>query len=304
MNQKKVFFGRTIKQVAKLAPVFVRKKIAKKFKTMISIGLRFISILALTASCSFVGINFRENENLKSENLFSKVEKQQSMLNLLKEVNLKGGFSIRNSKEDDTYWDRNNRVIYLSPQKKNESKLAAIIFELCNACNEHSFTDKIETLLLNTSIKELKLTGPDFFYVAQEMEKDEFISLKNYKKIIDELNLPRPQKNKLRDKYIDIQNTSNKLDYDLFVNQNLSSGHTMDLAKLQFSNYTGLKPEQLLEILPLRLKQPSLYLNYKTGNLRNRSAQKIKDILEYENKNGLDTMNLTDFITNSIKLNR
>ena len=203
---------------------------------------------------------------------------------LVKKVLKKGSISIRKSTKDDTFWDRRSRKIHISKRKNFYEIKSAILFELHNAINSHFYTDSIEKKLLKLSIQRVELSAAVFFCVAQEMEKDEFISLKNYKAILKNYSFSNEkEKTIFESKYIALLDEKNEIDYEIFKEQNLFSGHTLELAKLQFQNYTGLDSERLVQILPFRLKHPNLYRMYLEGKLRDRKKKEIDKILEEEN---------------------
>lgn len=199
-----------------------------------------------------------------------------------------GDINIKQAKDDDTYWDRKTSTIFVSNKKKGAEIKAAILFELNNAVNPHTNTDNIEKRMMTLSEKGVDLTGPDFFGVGQEMEKDEFLSLKNYKEQVEASGASGKELATLKEKYASILGGKGELDYDLFVKQNISSGHTMDLARLQYANYTGKDMSLLDTIMPLRLRDPMAYEQYRKGAMRPRQKGKIEETLKEEEKAKLD----------------
>lgn len=150
--------------------------------------------------------------------------------------------------DDDTRWEKGNSTIFLSrlyrPERSKANLISALIFELCNAANPHKYTDEVESILCKLSQKDdnsLKMI--DFIVCAEAMERDEWFSLQKYRSFI-ESNLSMCQEHEWvdiwRSKYVDLvddESFSGELSYEHFKQQNLQSGHTLMLAKLQYENY-------------------------------------------------------------------
>ena len=181
---------------------------------------------------------------------------------------------------DDTRWDRQTGTIYISRSKKGPAIRAALLFELNNAANPHAKTNAVESRMAALSERDVRLTGPDYFRIAQEMEKDEFDSLQAYRDQVEAMGGSESHLKTMREKYMDLIGEHGQLDYEKFVQQNIASGHTMELAKAQYAAYTGRSPDELGLIMPLRLQEPNNYKAFMKAELRPRSAEKVGEQIE------------------------
>lgn len=225
----------------------------------------------------------------KFQKVINEMMQNRTILELINKATEDKDIYLKESRSDDTRWDRRTNTIYISSSKKGSQIVAAILFELNNAANPHKFTDEIEAKLVKLSKQQKELTGPDFFRIAQEMEKDEFISLQNYMQQVESYDVSKQKKETLREKYKDLIKNG-QLDYDLYKEQNILSGHTMELAGLQYQNYTGYDPANLETIMPLRLKRPSDFKSYSSGLMRQRQRSKFERALLEEREERIDRL--------------
>jgi hypothetical protein len=196
---------------------------------------------------------------------------------------LPDGVQFKITAENDTRYDRASSTIQIYSQKKGDELVAAVLFEANNADNPLLYTTDVESVLTQMSRDGKTLSSRDFINVARQMEKDEFISLINYHEQVKALYNVIPPKimAKLEASLVD-----GELSYSKFVDQNRSSGHTVELARAQFANFTGESPGDFH--VPLRISNPTAVANLKSGTGSQRGRDKTQALLADEVRAGVD----------------
>jgi hypothetical protein len=205
-------------------------------------------------------------------------------LDLINTVLAGGNLTIMTSDDDDTRYVRATRTIHVHGKGTKSQASAAILFELCNAANDHRYTDAAESGLGEMATARAKPTGADYIHVAKEMEKDEFVSLTQYAHIASTMHGADAV---MRQKYDAVEASSGGLSYDKYVEQNARSSHTLDLAKAQQQNYTGGYEE--ISNVPLQYVKPEAYYGATGGATKSRrSAGLVIETLRREEEAGMN----------------
>jgi hypothetical protein len=168
------------------------------------------------------------------EGIVKELCSSKAVQELIASVLKMGALTIRTASNDDTRYDRKNRTIYVSSKKEAPEAAAAILFELNNANSAYTFTDAAEKALEQLTIAGDEITLTDFLYIATEAEKDEYVSLVHYRNQVEGLSSKTFDLAVLRDKYIALDASNPQTFYDAYVQQNLSSGHTYEMAEAYY----------------------------------------------------------------------
>lgn len=162
------------------------------------------------------------------------------------------GVNIVASATPKARFDRRSSTIAVPSGKTGAAFLAAVLFELNEAQNTYYFTDKAEAVLIGIAEEGGDPTSADFLVVANEMLKDEFLSLVSYyqqvKRLYPNGNIP-PE---ISEKYEGLLDADDNLSYEAFEEQSIRSGHIIDLALSQFNSFDLNEPYELY--IPVRYR--------------------------------------------------
>lgn len=172
--------------------------------------------------------------------------------------------SIELTSDDDTRWDRSKRKIFVYSKKSIEEKTVAVLFELHNAANDPNNTNTMEARLKELSENDgaapVELSGIDYLTAARVIELDEFTALDNYRKLVEKNRTMLEGSNslllkKFQEKYADLL-TNGELDYEKYQMQNMSSGHTKEMAQSIMDAYEGKEARRIEGIAPKGIISP------------------------------------------------
>lgn len=227
------------------------------------------------------------------ERIVGELSKDPKIAALISEVLSQDKVTIRTDSGDDTRYDRTRRTIYVGAKKKNKGEIAAaILFELNNAKNPHTYTNAAEANLLAMGEASKEPTGVDYIRVAKEMERDEYLSLREYANQVTNLSsavkLSEKDRKQLRENFEALKSDGDdtlELSYTKFVDQNRRSGHTLQLAQAQQVNFTGgLSP---FPEVPYAYTDAANYDAYMAGGLRPRVRSTVEKTLAYQKERGV-----------------
>ena len=239
------------------------------------------------AVAQFNGFTFSGQKKKQYERIVARLKQDPNVANLVENVLGAGGITIRTDDKNDTRYDRSRRTIYVSKSKSPRAAAAAILFELNNANNPHTYTDAAESGLLAMGQLGESPQGADFIHVAREMEKDEFVSLVNYAYQVENLAPLGLSTTDLKEKYQGVLDDG-QLSYEKFDAQNRSSGHTIELAKSSHQAFTGGYSE--FPEVSYAYENPSGYAAYMTGKGSTRVRSQIKKKLDDKESRGVNTV--------------
>jgi hypothetical protein len=219
---------------------------------------------AAAAPLQRMKIDYGTGAEEKYGSIVKALKRNPAVAGLIERVLAGGDVKLSIDKDEDTRYDRSTRTIYVGRDKEKHQARAAILFELNNAANPHTYTDAAEGVLTTMNASVDKLGGGDYLHVAREMEKDEFISLVNYVHQAEALGAGKQASRALREKYVDLLIEGGRLSYDSYVEQNRTSDHTLELAMAQHKEFTGPRGPSFPAI-PRRYGDRAHYVAHQSG---------------------------------------